>query len=343
MAAAKAGITFETIAHDVNAGNISPVYCLMGEEPFYIDRLETIITQKVMPVANRDFDMELLYGSDVDGMRVADSCRQFPMLGQQRLVVVREAQQMRAGQDALAAYCQNPMDTTVLVLCHKNGKLDTRKALGKAVAANGVMFESKRVYDSALPSFIKGYLKEKEGREIDEKAVQMLIEHVGADLTRMSSELDKLVIAMPEGERKVTSAIVEDLTGMSKDFNNFELLGALAVKSKSQAAQIVKYYNNNSRSFALPVTLSLMFSFFSDLMQAYYSPDKSENGLAEWLGMPAWKVRREIMPAMKNYSGRRVMSILSMIRDTDAKGKGVGGCRTAPGELLLELVFAILE
>ncbi|MBO4661294.1 MAG: DNA polymerase III subunit delta, partial [Bacteroidaceae bacterium] len=174
MAAAKAGITFETIAHDVNAGNISPVYCLMGEEPFYIDRLETIITQKVMPVANRDFDMELLYGSDVDGMRVADSCRQFPMLGQKRLVVVREAQQMRAGQDALAAYCQNPMDTTVLVLCHKNGKLDTRKALGKAVAANGVMFESKRVYDSALPSFIKGYLKEKEGREIDEKAVQML-------------------------------------------------------------------------------------------------------------------------------------------------------------------------
>jgi DNA polymerase-3 subunit delta len=339
--AAKAGITFDTVAHDVKAGKISPLYCLMGDEPFYIDRLESIITQKVMPESNRDFDMELLYGSDVDGMRVADSCRQFPMLGEKRLVIVREAQQMRAGQDALAAYCQNPMDTTVLVLCHKSGKMDTRKALGKAISANGVIFESKRVYDSALPSFIKGYLKDK-GKEIDEKAVQMLVEHVGADLTRMSSELDKLTIAIPE-ESRVTSAIVEDQTGMSKDFNNYELLGALAEKSKSQAAQIVKYYNNNPRSFALPATLSLMFAFYSDLMQAYYSPDKSENGIAEWLGMPNWKVRREIMPAMRNYSGRRVMNILSMIRETDAKGKGVGGCRTAPGELLLELVFAILE
>lgn len=339
--AAKAGITFDTVAHDVKAGKISPLYCLMGDEPFYIDRLESIITQKVMLESNRDFDMELLYGSDVDGMRVADSCRQFPMLGEKRLVVVREAQQMRAGQDALAAYCQNPMDTTVLVLCHKSGKMDTRKALGKAISANGVIFESKRVYDSALPSFIKGYLKDK-GKEIDEKAVQMLVEHVGADLTRMSSELDKLTIAIPE-ESRVTSAIVEDQTGMSKDFNNYELLGALAEKSKSQAAQIVKYYNNNPRSFALPATLSLMFAFYADLMQAYYSPDKSENGIAEWLGMPNWKVRREIMPAMRNYSGRRVMNILSMIRETDAKGKGVGGCRTTPGELLLELVFAILE
>lgn len=339
--AAKAGITFDTVAHDVKAGKISPLYCLMGDEPFYIDRLESIITQKVMPESNRDFDMELLYGSDVDGMRVADSCRQFPMLGEKRLVIVREAQQMRAGQDALAAYCQNPMDTTVLVLCHKSGKMDTRKALGKAISANGVIFESKRVYDSALPSFIKGYLKDK-GKEIDEKAVQMLVEHVGADLTRMSSELDKLTIAIPE-ESRVTSAIVEDQTGMSKDFNNYELLGALAEKSKSQAAQIVKYYNNNPRSFALPATLSLMFAFYADLMQAYYSPDKSENGIAEWLGMPNWKVRREIMPAIRNYSGRRVMNILSMIRETDAKGKGVGGCRTAPGELLLELVFAILE
>ena len=339
--AAKAGITFDTIAHDIKADKISPVYCLMGDEPYYIDRLESIITQKVMPQENRDFDMELLYGSDVDGMRVADSCRQFPMLGNKRLVVVREAQQMRAGQDALAAYCQNPIDTTVLVLCHKNGKPDMRKALGKAISANGIMFESKRVYDSDLPSFIKGYLKECH-KDIDEKAVKMLVEHVGADLTRMASELDKLQIATP-GESRVTSDLVQEQTGMSKDFNNFELLGALAEKSKSQAAQIVKYYNNNSRSFALPPTLSMMFTFFSDLMQAYYSPDKTENGIAAWLGMPTWKVRREIMPAMKNYSGRRVMNILSMIRETDAKGKGAGGCRTAPGELLMELVFAILE
>lgn len=339
--AAKAGITYDDIARDVKAGNISPVYCLMGEEPFYIDRLEALITEKVMPMENRDFDMELLYGSDVDGIRVADSCRQFPMLGGKRLIVVREAQQMRAGLEALAAYCQKPMDTAVLVLCHKNGTIDRRKALGKAVAARGTVFESKRVYDSAMPAFIRKYLKTQH-KEIDEQAIQMLVTHVGTDLSRMSGELDKLAIALPEGESRVTALLVEEQTGVSKEFNNFELLGALAVKSKSQAAQIVKYYNSNARSFSLPTTLSMMFTFFADLMQAYYSPDRSEHGLAEWLGMPEWKVRREIVPAMRNYTGRRVMEILSMIREADAKGKGVGGCRTAPGEILLELVYAIL-
>lgn len=339
--AAKAGTTFDDIARDIKAGNISPVYCLMGEEPFYIDRLEAMIAQKVMPEANRDFDMELLYGSDVDGVRVADSCRQFPMLGDRRLVIVREAQQMRAGLDALAAYCQKPMDTTVLVLCHKNGTIDRRKALGKAVAAQGTVFESKRVYDSAMPAFIRKYLKSQR-KEIDEQAIQMLVTHVGTDLSRMSGELDKLVIALPEGESRVTASLVEEQTGVSKDFNNFELVGALAVKSKSQAAQIVKYYNSNTRSFSLPTTLSLMFTFFADLMQAYYSPDRTEHGLAEWLAMPEWKVRREIVPAMKNYTGRRVVEILSMIREADAKGKGVGGCRTSPGEILLELVYAII-
>lgn len=335
-------MTYEEITKSIKAGIIAPVYCLMGEEPYYIDRLEAAITQKVMPEANRDFDMELLYGSNVDAVRVADTCQQFPMLGEKRLVVVREFQQMRTSQDALAAYCKNPAPTSVLVLCHKNGNLDKRKALYKAIGqCGGVVFESKRVYESSLPAFIQRYLKSA-GKDIDPKATQMLVEHVGTDLMRMSSELDKLLVAMPEGESRVSAALVEDQTGMSKDFNNFELLAALAVKNKSQAAKIVKYFGSNPRSFAMPVTLSMMFSFFADLMQAYYSPDKTDKGVAQWLGKPDWKVRNEIMPAMRCYTGRQVMEILSLIRQADAASKGVGGCKTPPGELLLELVYRIL-
>lgn len=336
-------MTYEEIAKNIKAGNIAPVYCLMGEEPYYIDRLEVMLTEKVMPDANRDFDMELLYGSDVDAVRVADSCQQFPMLGEKRLVVVREFQQMRSSQDALASYCKNPSPTSVLVLCHKNGNLDKRKALYKAVEqCGGIMFESKRVYESSLPSFIQRYLKSA-GKDIEPKATQMLVEHVGTDLMRMSSELDKLLVAMPVGESRVVAALVEEQTGMSKDFNNFELIAALSKKQKSQAAKIVKYFGSNPRSFALPATLSQMFTFFADLMQAYYSPDKTDKGVAQWLGKPEWKVRNEIMPAMKLYTGRQVMEILSLIRKTDAAGKGVGGCKTPPGELLLELVYRILE
>ena len=148
---------------------------------------------------------------------------------------------------------------------------------------------------------------------------------------------------MPVGESRVVAALVEEQTGMSKDFNNFELIAALSKKQKSQAAKIVKYFGSNPRSFALPATLSQMFTFFADLMQAYYSPDKTDKGVAQWLGKPEWKVRNEIMPAMKLYTGRQVMEILSLIRKTDAAGKGVGGCKTPPGELLLELVYRILE
>ena len=335
-------MTYEEIVKQIKSGNIAPVYCLMGEEPYYIDRLEAFITEKVMPKANKDFDMDLLYGSDVDAVRVADSCQQFPMLGERRLVVVREFQQMRTSQDALAAYVKNPSPTTVLVLCHKNGNMDKRKTLGKNIDKAGVVFESKRVYESSLPAFIQRYLKAS-GKDIEPKATQMLVEHVGTDLMRMSSELDKLLIAMPEGESRVSALLVEAQTGMSKDFNNFELISALSQKNKSQAVKIVKYFGSNPRSFALPSTLSVMFTFFSDLMQAYYSPEKTEKGIAMWLGKPDWKVRNEIMPAMRLYTGRRVMEILSLIRQTDAAGKGVGGCKTPPGELLLELVFRILE
>lgn len=335
-------MTYEEIVKDIKDGNVASVYCLMGEEPYYIDKLEEFITERVMPMENRDFDMDLLYGSDVDAVRIVDSCQQFPMLGEKRLVVVREFQQMRTSQDALAEYAKNPSPTTVLVLCHKNSNLDKRKTLGKNIDKVGVVFESKKIYEKSLPSFIQRYLKAS-GKDIDVKASQMLVEYVGADLMRMSSELDKLLIAMPKGESRVSASLVEAQTGMSKDFNNFELIAALSQKNKSQAAKIVKYFGSNPRSFALPSTLSVMFTFFSDLMQAYYSPEKTEKGIAMWLGKPDWKVRNEIMPAMRLYTGRRVMEILSLIRETDAAGKGVGGCKTLPGELLLELVYRILE
>lgn len=339
--AGKSGHSFEELVSDVRAGRIAPLYVLMGEEGYYIDRLEALIAERVMLPENRDFDMELLYGADVDGARVAESCMQFPMLGDRRLVVVREFQQMRAGVDALTAYVRRPAPTTVLVLCNKNGVVDRRKALGKALMEGAVVFESKKVYDRELPAFIRNYVKAL-GRDVEPGAVQMLVEHVGADLSRMASELDKLVVALPEGESRVSAALVEAQTGMSREFNNFELVAALSQKSKSQVLKIVKYYNSNPRSFALPVTLGVMFGFFADVMLAYYSPDKSDRGIASWLGQPDWKVRREVLPAMKCYTGREVMRILSWIRECDAASKGVGGCKSQPGELLLELVCRIL-
>lgn len=333
----------EDIIKDARSGRVAPVYVLAGTEPYFIDSLSNELTGLLMPEQNRDFDMSLFYGLETDANRIIEACRQFPLLGDRRVVLVREAQQLRGGLDALEPYCKTPSEKTVLILCFKGVEPDMRKAAAKAVVAHGgVIYESRKVYESALPAFITRRLKAR-GVAIEPKAAEMLVEHVGTDLSRMDSELEKLAGALPAGEKQVTAAMVEEQTGLSRDFNNYELVSALAKKDKTQALKIVRYFNDNPRSFALPPTLSTLFSFYADLMQAYYAPDKSERGVAEWLGQPDWKVRKDLMPALRIYAARKVMRILSEIRQTDAKSKGVEGCRMAPGDLLLELVCFIFD
>ena len=214
--------------------------------------------------------------------------------------------------------------------------------MAKLIEQNGVIFESKRLYDSQLPQFITQYFSRKKVK-IETQAVQMLAGHVGADLCRLSAEMDKLLLSLSENEDSVTASRVEELTGMSKEFNDFELRTALAYKDVFKSMQIVKYYQGQQQKFALPQTLSNLFTFFSAVLLTYYAPDKSDRGIAAWLGMPEWQARKDIIPAYQNYKGVKVLQILSEIRKTDAKGKGVGGCKTPKEELLQELIYFILH
>ena len=339
--AAQKGITHEDIVRDVRAGRIAPIYYLMGDEPYYIDKVSDFIADAVLKPDEKDFNLDVVYGADVTVGQVIELARAYPMMAERRVVLVREAQAMRS-LDGLEQYALHLTPSTVLILCHKNGTLDKRKAAAKAIQQVGVIYESRRLYDSQLPAFIANYVR-RGGAQIEQQALQMLAEHVGADLCRLSAEMDKLLLALPKGQPCISSQMVEELTGVSKEFNNFELQTALAQRDLLRAARIVKYYQGNPRSFALPVTLSGIFTFFSDVMQAFYATDRSESGIAEWLGKPEWAVRRDVMPALRNYTGLKVMQILAEIRKTDAASKGVGGCKTPPGELLQELVFFILH
>lgn len=339
--AASQGITYESIARDLRAGKFAPVYYLMGEESYFIDKLSHLIVQTLLKPEEQDFNLDIMYGSEVSMEQVIDRARTYPMMAERRVVLVREAQGLR-GTDVLETYLQNHTPTSVLVFCHKHGKLDARKNASKAIQRMGVLFESKRVYESHLPGFIAQYLRTG-GAEADEKAMNMLANHVGTDLGRMASELDKLLLALPRGERRISPQMVETLTGVSKDFNSFELIDAIARKDIWKANQILVYFKGNPRSFALPQVLSNLFTFFSDLMTAFYAPDKSAQGISDWLGRPKWKVNQEIVPAIRNYSGTKVMQILGEIRKKDAASKGVGGCKTSHGELLQELIFFMLH
>ncbi|MBP5630608.1 MAG: DNA polymerase III subunit delta [Bacteroidaceae bacterium] len=334
------GITYDDILRDLKAKKVAPVYYLMGDEDYFIDKLSDAIVEAVLTEDEKDFNLDILYGAEAEMDKVIELAHAYPMMAEKRVVLVREAQAMHS-IEGLETYLAHLTPTTVLVFCHKHGKIEARKAAAKAIQQVGVLYESKRLYDNQVASFISQYLH-KHNVDIEPQAIQMLASHVGSDLSRLTTEMDKLLLAL-NGGRVVGASLVEEQTGVSKDFNDFELQSALAQRNIFRANQIVKYYQGNPRSFFITRTLTNLFTFFSDVMLAFYAPEKSDAGIAAWLGKPEWKIRMDIGPARRNYSGVKVMQILSEIRKTDAQSKGVGGVRTPHEELLQDLIFFILH
>lgn len=333
--------TYNDLLHDIQAGKFAPIYYLMGDEDYYIDRLSDAIVNAALKPEERDFNLDIVYGLETDARQIIELAHAYPMMAERRVVLIREAQALRS-LDGLDAYLAHLTPTTILVFCHKHGKLDGRLAVAKSIQQAGVLFESKRLYENQLAPFVFHYLAER-GADIDQRALQMLVGHIGADLTRLIAQMDKLLVALPDGNRVVDATLVEQQTGMNKDFNDFELVAALATRNVLRANQILKYFQGNPRNFFIGRTLTTLFTFFSDVMLAFYAPDKSDASIAAWIGKSEWKVRQDVGPARRNYSGVKVMQILGEIRKTDARSKGVDGCRTPYQELLQDLIFFILH
>ncbi len=318
-----------------------PIYYLMGEEAYYIDRIEETITNEALTADERDFNLTILYGPQTNGVEVVNAAKRYPMMAERQVVVVREAQRLDQ-REALMFYAQHPLQSTVLVVCHKEGTLDRRTKLMAEMQKVGVVFESRRLYDRELPAFVNSYARQKQ-MEMAPEAVQILCEHVGSDLCRLATEMDKLAIAAGKTKQRIDAALIEACTGISKDYNSFELVGALVERDVMKANRIVNYFDSNPKGFALQPTLATLFKFFSDLMLAHYAPDKSERGLAAWLGQSEWQVRKGVLPAMRAFSAMKVFNIIAEIRRTDATAKGVGNVKATDGDLLKQLVFYILH
>lgn len=338
---AKQEITCEDILKELRAKQYRPIYYLMGEEPYYIDVIADYIADHVLTETEKDFNLTVIYGGDVDSASVINAAKRYPMMSEYQVVIVKEAQAIR-NMEELSFYLQHPLNSTILVICHKHGVLDRRKKLAAAIEKCGILFESKKIKDSQLPAFINGYMKRK-GVDMDPKATAMIAEFVGTDLHRLTGELDKLIITLGKGRGRVSPELVERNIGISKDYNNFELRSALVEKDILKANKIVRYFEENPKTNPFQMTLSLLFGFFSNLMLAYYAPEKSEQGVADFLELKnAWQAR-EYLSAMRKYSGVKTMQIIQELRYTDAKSKGVGNSSAQDGELLRELIFKILH
>lgn len=313
----------------------------MGEESYFTDKITDYIATHALTEDEQGFNQSIYYGLDSNIDDIITAAKRFPMMASRQVIIVREAQMLK-NIDNLVYYLQAPVESTVLVFAHKNGSLDKRKKVAAELERKGVVLDSKKLRTEQLPSFVNGYLREK-GLAADGKSVMMICESIGSDLCRIASEMDKLSIALPAGTSAITPELVEEHIGISKEFNNFELQNAIVNKDVYKANKIIKYFAQNPKKNPIQMTLALLFGFFSNLMMAYYSPDKSERGVADFLGLKStWGVG-DYIKAMRNYRAVHVMEVLHLIRLADAQTKGAEGASAPDGEIMRELLYKILH
>lgn len=334
-------MTFEQILNDIKARKFKPVYLLMGDEPYYIDEITTLLIDTVLPEEERDFNQTILYGMETDVTSVTTMARSFPMMSDYQLIVIKEAQNLSKIED-LEHYVRNPLQTTILVINYKNGTLDKRKKLYAEIDKHGVVFESKKIPEYKIPTFISSYFQTK-GLSIDTKSAQMLSDYLGNDLSKLTNEIAKLLIALPTGQKQITPNLIEENIGISKDFNNFELLKAVIEKNVFKVNQIADYFEKNPKNNPLIVTLVVLFNFFSNLMICYWAKNKTEQGIAAELGFRNPYQAKDYVTALRNYNAFKCMEIISLLRTYDAKCKGVNNVSTPDGELLKELLYKMMH
>ncbi len=340
--AKKESTSFESIMRDIKARKFSPIYILMGEESYFIDRICDALANSVLPEEEREFNQFVVFGSDVTAAQVADMARELPMMSEYKVVIVKEAQNIK-NTDDLERYFDRPSPQTILVYCHKNGNVDKRKKFTQKAEAAGVVFESAKVSDRELPGFVEAFLKVR-GATIDQRTAMIIAESIGKDLSRLASELDKLCLALPDNDRRVTPELVEQSIGVSKEYNPFEMRNAIVNRDVIKANRILKYFDKNPKSGGVFVLLPTLFGYFQNLMLVWYAPNRQDSrALVEHMELRSeWQVR-EYQTGMRNYSAMKTMQIISKIRETDEKIKGLDSANTPSGDLMKELLFFILH
>lgn len=324
---------------DIKKGNIKPIYFLMGEEPYYIDKISNFIEQHVLSEEEKGFNQMVLYGRDVSIDDIVANAKRYPMMAERQVVIIKEAQDLSRTIEKLVDYASNPQPTTVLVVNYKYKKIDKRKALYKTINKVGIVYESKKLYENQVGEWIRRVLSPKD-YSITPKAAQMLVEFLGTDLSKINNELEKLQIILPKGSQ-ITPELIEENIGISKDYNNFELRKAVGNKDVVKAHKIANYFAENPRANPMVVTVALLFNFFSQLLHYHGLNDKSSRSVASALRINPYFVNEYIVAA-RNYPMKKVSQVISTLREFDVKSKGVGANAVPQGDLLKELLVRII-
>lgn len=334
--------SFEEIMHSLRAGKYAPIYFLMGDEPYFIDRISDFIEQNALPLEERDMNQRVIYGKDTTMKEVLLEARQFPFLAERRVVIVKEAQNLKRDIDLLESYLANPPQTTVLVFCYKYDKLDKRKKFVKSIDTLGVLFSSETIYQDRVPAWIQQYCQA-EGLKIDVQAAAVLAENIGADLLRISTEIDKIKILLDGKTQVIDLKVIEENVGISRNFNNFELVKALAYRNTPLVFKIIDYFGKSPKSFVLQQTLAVIHNYFVKLLYYHLIADKrNQDAVAQKLGVHRFFLG-DYTTGARHFDYHKTRRILSEIRSIDARSKGFRSPAVADDALLKELCFMILE
>ena len=328
------------IVTDIKKGNTKPIYFLMGEEPYYIDKISDFIEENVLEEEEKGFNQMVLYGRDVSVDDIIGNAKRYPMMAERQVVIVKEAQDLSRTIEKFVSYAENPQPTTILVLNYKYKKLDKRKALFKAISKVGVVYESKKLYENKVAEWIRRVLSG-QNYSISPKAAQMLVEFLGTDLSKINNELEKLKIILPEGTQ-ISPEHIEENIGISKDYNNFELRKAIGEGNSLKVFKIINYFAENPKDNPMVVTVSLLFNFFSQLLHYHGLHDKNPRSVASALKINPYFVN-EYIEAARNYPMKKVSKVVASLREFDLKSKGVNSNAVPQGDLLKELLVRILS
>ena len=340
--------TFEQLKAQIAARKFAPIYLLMGEESYFIDILCDALSSSILSPAEQAFNQITVYGKDSDAGQIVNLCRQMPMMGSYEVIILKEAQQLR-NIEKLSHYTSKPQASTILIICHKEKNVDKRSAFYKQCASAGVVFESIRPRDYEIGSWLTQFVAQK-GLRINDKARQMLTDHLGCDISKISNELDKLIVSLPQGTTEVTDVEVEMKVGISKEFNNFELCNAVATKVVARAMRIADHFARNPKDNPLLLTIMALFGQFRDIFIVNYLrwlnkykgvpfPDDME--LMRTLKKSNVFVIKEIKQLSAQWNNRKVFNILGLLRQYDGKSKGIDAGASNDGELLRELLLKI--
>ncbi|WP_423128880.1 DNA polymerase III subunit delta [Gaoshiqia sp. Z1-71] len=332
-------MNYEDILANLRNKIYHPVYLLMGEESYFIDQISDYIANHVLTEAEKGFNQHILYGKDLEVDTIITYARRFPMMSNHQVVIIREAQNLKKIED-LEPYVNNPLNSTILVINYKYKTIDKRKTFAKLIDKKGVLFESKKIYDNQLPAWINSYLSAQK-YSIEPQASAMLAEYLGTDLSKVANELNKLIISLPENSR-ITPDHIEKNIGISKDFNIFELQNALADRNVLKTNQIINYFAANPNSNPFTRTVASLFFYFMKILTYHFLEDKSQNAVASSLQISPYFVRNYVAAA-KQYPIKKVVEIISILREYDLKSKGMGNVSSSAEELQKEMIYRILH